>query len=108
MLLTPFNADATDAKTVSFVTKFRDKYGERPNQLAASGYDCVYAYYQALNAAGATADMDAATLCELMKAQFTTMTFDGLTGEGMTWDAAGAVTKAPKGMVVQNGGYVGI
>ncbi len=108
MLLTPFNADATDPKTVNFVTKFQGKYGELPNQLAASGYDCVYAYYQALTAAGATPDMDAAALCELMKTQFTTMTFDGLTGEGMTWDAAGAVTKVPKGMVVRNGGYVGM
>ncbi len=108
MLLTPFNADATDTKTVSFVTKFVDKYGELPNQFAAAGYDCVYAYYQALTAVGATPDMDAATLCELMKTQFTTMTFNGLTGEGMTWDATGTVTKAPKGMVVRNGGYAGM
>ncbi len=108
MLLTPFNADATDAKTVSFVTKFKDKYGEVPNQFAADAYDCVYAYYQALNAAGAAADMDAAALCDLMIEQFTSMTFDGLTGEGMSWDATGAVTKAPKGMVIENGAYVGM
>jgi branched-chain amino acid transport system substrate-binding protein len=28
MLLTPFNADATDDKTVNFVTKYQEKYGE--------------------------------------------------------------------------------
>ena len=108
MLLTPFNADADDARTQAFVAKYQEKYGDIPNQFAADAYDCVYAYAQALTAAGATADMDAATLCDLMIEQFTTMTFDGLTGEGMTWDANGAVTKAPKGMVIQDGAYVGM
>ena len=40
--------------------------------------------------------------------QFTSMTFDGLTGTGMTWDTTGAVSKSPKGMVIQNGAYVGL
>ncbi len=108
MLLTPFNADATDEKTVSFVTKYQEKFGEIPNQFAADAYDCVYAYKQALEAAGATADMDAETLCGLMIEQFTSMSFDGLTGGGMKWDNTGAVTKSPKGMVIQNGAYVGM
>ena len=108
MLLTPFNADATDEKTVSFVTKYQEKYGEIPNQFAADAYDCVYAYKQALEAAGATPDMTASELCDLMIEQFTAMTFDGLTGEGMTWDETGAVSKSPKGMVIENGAYVGM
>lgn len=108
MLLTPFNADATDDKTVNFVTKYQEKYGEVPNQFAADAYDCVYAYKQALEAANADAGMDAATLCDLMISQFTSMTFDGITGEAMTWGTDGAVTKSPKGMVIENGGYVGM
>ncbi len=108
MLLTPFNADATDDKTVAFVTEYQDRYGETPNQFAADAYDCVYAYKQALEAAGATPDMTAEELCDLMIQQFTSMTFDGLTGEGMTWDATGAVSKSPKGMVIENGAYVGL
>ena len=108
MLLTPFNADAEDEKTQNFVATYQEQFGEIPNQFAADGYDCVYAYKQALEAAGATADMDAATLNDLMIEQFTSMTFDGLTGDGMTWDAAGAVTKSPKGMVIENGAYVGL
>ncbi|HJD32706.1 MAG TPA: ABC transporter substrate-binding protein [Candidatus Eisenbergiella stercorigallinarum] len=108
MLLTPFNADATDEKTVNFVTKYQELYGEIPNQFAADAYDCVYAYKAALEAAGATADMSAEELCELMVATFPTITFDGLTGEGMTWDATGAVSKSPKGMVIENGAYVGM
>ena len=39
-------------------------YGEVPNQFAADAYDCVYAYAQALEAAGATPDMSAADLCD--------------------------------------------
>jgi branched-chain amino acid transport system substrate-binding protein len=108
MLLTPFNADATDAKTVAFVKAYKDKFGEVPNQFAADAYDCIYAYKQALENAKATPDMDASTLCDLMIKQFTTMTFDGLTGTGMTWDKTGAVSKSPKGMVIQNGAYVGL
>jgi len=108
MLLTPFNADATDEKTVNFVKKYKDAYGDVPNQFAADGYDCVYAYKQALEAAGATGDMDAKTLCDLMIKQFTTMKFDGLTGAGMTWDKTGAVSKSPKGMVIKNGTYAGM
>ena len=108
MLLTPFNADAEDETTQSFVTKYKDTYGEIPNQFAADAYDCVYAIYAALTNAGVTADMDASAICDAMIAQFTSMSFDGLTGEGMTWGVDGAVTKSPKGMVIQNGAYVGM
>ena len=108
MLLTPFNADSTDERTQNFVAEYQKRFGEVPNQFAADAYDCVYAYKQALEAAGATADMDAATLCDLMIEQFTSMTFNGLTGDGMTWDASGAVSKSPKGMVIENGAYVGL
>ena len=108
MLLTPFNADATDEKTVAFVAKYQEQYGEVPNQFAADAYDCVYAYAQALEAAGATTDMSNEELCDAMIAQFTSMTFNGLTGENMTWDTTGAVSKSPKGMVIQNGAYVGM
>ena len=108
MLLTPFNADSDDARTKAFVAAYQAKYGEIPNQFAADAYDCVYAYAQALEAAGATSDMSAEQICDLMVAQFTTMSFDGLTGDGMSWGADGAVTKSPKGMVIQNGAYVGL
>lgn len=108
MLLTPFNADSTDERTAAFVKKYQDMYGEVPNQFAADAYDCVYAYAQALEAAGATPDMSAADLCAKMIEQFTSMTFNGLTGDGMTWNEQGQVTKSPKGMVIQNGAYVGL
>ena len=34
--------------------------------------------------------------------------YDGLTGTGITWDSTGAVSKTPKGMVIENGAYVGM
>lgn len=114
MLLTPFNADSTDEKTQNFVKTYKDKFGETPNQFAADAYDCVYAYAAALEKAGCTPDMSAADICEKLVASFPTtadqegLSLDGLTGEGMTWDQTGAVSKAPKGMVIQNGGYVGM
>ena len=114
MLLTPFNADSTDEKTQNFVKTYQDKFGEIPNQFAADAYDCVYAYAAALEKAGCTPDMSAQDICEKLVETFPTydghegVTLDGLTGEGMTWDQTGAVSKAPKGMVIENGGYVGM
>ncbi len=108
MLLTPFNADAEDEKTQSFVTKYKEQFGDVPNQFAADAYDCVYAYKAAIETSGATPDMSAEELCDLMIQTFPTLTFDGLTGEGMTWDSTGAVSKSPKGMIIENGAYVGM
>jgi len=112
MLLTPFNADSQDAKTVSFVEKYQAKHGEIPTQFAADGYDCVYAIYEAIQASGGaiTPDQSAAEICEALIAVFTggSFSFDGLTGESMSWSASGEVTKAPKGMVIENGAYVGL
>ena len=107
-LLTPFNADSTDERTQAFVAKYQEKFGEVPNQFAADAYDCVYAIAQACQAANVTPDMSAEQICQLMMEQFTSMTFDGLTGDGMTWAANGEVTKSPKGMIIENGGYVGV
>ena len=106
MVLTPFSADATDEKTVNFVTEYNERFGETPNQFAADGYDCVYALKQAIEAAGCTPDMSYEDICTAMIEQFTSMTFDGLTGTGMTWSTAGEVSKLPLAVVIQDGVYV--
>ena len=110
MLLTPFNAAATDEATVNFVPKYQELYGETPNQFAADAYDCVYAYKMALEAAGCTPAMGNEELCDALIATFPTITLTGLTGDGagITWDASGEVSKSPKGMVIENGAYVGM
>lgn len=108
MLMTPFNADSTDEKTASVVKKYQEQFGETPNQFAADAYDCVYAYKAALENAGAAPDMSAEDLCDKMVEQFTSMTFDGLTGTGATWSAEGAVTKDPTVVVIKDGKYVNV
>ena len=107
-MLTPFSADATDEKTVNFVKKYQDKTGETPNQFAADAYDVVYALAQALEEAGATPDMSASDICDLLVPVFTSMTFDGITGEGMTWAETGEVSKSPTAVIIENGVYVGV
>ena len=108
MLLTPFSADSSDPATQAFVKKFQEKMGILPNQFAADAYDVIYALYQACTNAKVTAATKTADINEAMKAQFTTMTFDGLTGAGMTWSADGAVSKTPMAVVIENGVYVGV
>ena len=40
--------------------------------------------------------------------QFTTMTFNGVTGMNLTWNKNGQVSKDPKGMIIKDGAYVGL
>ena len=106
-LMTPFDANASDEATQSFVTKFKERMnGLVPNQFAADGYDVIYAIYNALTAAGVTGNESASEICDALKAQFTTMTVDGLTGTGMHWDENGMISKAPAAVVIENGVYV--
>ncbi len=105
MLLTPFAADATDDLTVSFVTTYNEKFNETPNQFAADGYDAVYIIKAAAEEAGITADMSNEEICAAMQDAMTKITVDGLTGEGITWDASGEPTKAPKAVVIKDGVY---
>ena len=110
MLLTPFTADAQDDLTKNFVAKYKEQYKDTPNQFAADAYDCIYAIYDAIQKDGLTPDMSASDICDQLIATFTSpdFTFSGLTGESMTWSDTGEVSKPPKGMVIQNGAYVGM
>ena len=106
ILLTPFAADSTDDATVSFVKKYGELTGgETPNQFAADAYDAIYTIKAALESANATPDMEVSALCDAAKAAMTTISVDGLTGQGMTWAATGEVNKAPKAVVITDGAY---
>ena len=105
MLLTPFSADATDDLTKNFVATYEAKYGETPNQFAADAYDAVYIVYKALQEAGCTADMTAAELCEALVAVMPTISYSGLTGQGLTWNAEGEVSKDPLAVIIKDGVY---
>ncbi len=105
-MLTPFSADAEDEKTQNFVKKYQEKYGETPIQFAADAYDCVYAIAQALEAAGVSASDSTADITSALVEQFTSMTFDGITGTSVTWNDNGEVSKDPKAIVIEDGAYV--
>ena len=106
LLMTPFNASATDERTASFVSEYQTRYNEIPNQFAADGYDCIYAIYEACQKAGV--DMSHEDICAALISTFTSSDFsvDGLTGSGMTWAATGEISKAPLVFEVQDGVYV--
>lgn len=105
-LLTPFSADATDELTVNFVKNYKEKFGSTPIQFAADAYDCVYAIYEACNNGNVTPDMSAKEIAAIMKEQFTSMEFTGLTGV-TTWNASGEASKTPRAVVIKDGVYVG-
>ena len=105
MLLTPFAADAEDEQTQAFVSSYKEKFGDTPNQFAADAYDGMYIIKTAAEKAGLTPDMDASAICDAMKTAMTEITYDGLTGSGMTWSADGEPDKAPKAVVIKDGAY---
>ena len=106
VLLTPFAADAADEATQSFVAKYKEAYGETPNQFAADAYDAIYVIKAAAEKAGATPDMSVSDLGAALTAVMPEISVDGLTGVGMTWKATGEVSKAPKAVVIKDGAYV--
>ena len=108
MLLTPFSADAEDELTQNFVSKYQELYNEVPNQFAADAYDGIYIIKAALEQAGATPDMEASELCDVLKTAMTEITVDGLTGSGMTWDETREPSKEPKAVVIEDGVYKGM
>ena len=105
MLLTPFAADADDEQTKAFVSAYEEKYGETPIQFAADAYDGMYIIKAAAEKADITPDMDASAICDALKAAMTEITYDGLTGSGMTWSADGEPNKEPKAVVIKDGAY---
>ena len=107
-MLTPFAADSKDERTAAFVAKYKELYNETPNQFGADAYDVIWAMYQACNAAGIDGSESNEEICTKMIEQFTTMTYDGITGAGMTWDEDGFVSKAGSIVVIQDGAYVSV
>lgn len=106
MLLTPFAADAKDEATQKFVKAFKESYKDTPNQFAADAYDGIKVIAECIKNGKITADMSASDMCEVLKKQITSITYEGLTGSGMTWTKDGEVNKQPKAVVIENGAYV--
>jgi len=105
LLLTPFAADATDAKTEEFVTKYKSTFGDTPNQFAADAYDAIYIIKAAVEKAGVKPSDKTADICAAMKSAMTQIQVDGLTGSAMTWLPTGEVNKDPKAVIIKDGAY---
>ena len=107
-LLTPFSADSTEEKSAAFVAKYVELYGETPNQFAADAYDVVYVIKAALEAANVTPDMSNEEICAAACEAMTSLSYDGITGSGMTWAATGEVSKAPMAVIIKDGAYASV
>ncbi|MBQ3935724.1 MAG: ABC transporter substrate-binding protein [Ruminococcus sp.] len=107
MLLTPFAADASDDATQKFVKAYKEKYkDETPNQFAADAYDGVKIIAKLVEKESIKGNMSKSEICDKLKKAITDgFTYDGLTGQGMTWSAEGAVSKNPKAVVIKDGNY---
>lgn len=99
MYMAPFVATSEDEQVKNFVTKYETQFGETPNQFAADAYDCMYVVKAAIEKAGVTPDMDASAICDAMKQAMTEISYDGITGKEISWEATGEPNKAP--MIVQ-------
>ena len=107
-MLTPFAADSTDERTAAYVAKYRELYTETPNQFGADAYDAIWALYQACTEAGIDGSESNEEICDAMIAEFTSMTYDGITGQGMTWDEDGFVDKPGSIVVIKDGAYTAV
>lgn len=106
MLLTPFAADATDAKTKAFVAAFAKAYNnEVPNQFAADSYDAIYIIKAALEKANVSdIKTSASDLCNKLVAAMIQIKVEGVTGS-MTWTKDGEPTKTPRAVKIVGGKY---
>ena len=96
---TPFDVTSTEEKVAKFVKTYKEKYNEEPTQFAADGYDAVLILFAAMKEAGINdVTMSAADISNKVKAILTNGTFkyDGLTGDGMSWEKSGSCNKEAK------------
>ena len=105
MFLSPFTPTSTDEAIQTFVTYFKDAYGETPNQFAADAYDGIYAIKAAAEKAELTPDKSVSDICDAMKTAMTEITMDGVTAKSLTWDASGEPSKAPMVVKIADGDY---
>ncbi|MDO4266567.1 MAG: ABC transporter substrate-binding protein [Eubacteriales bacterium] len=105
MLLTPFSADASDELTQNFVAKYKEAYGDTPNQFAADAYDAVYVIKAAAETAGITPDMSVSDITDAMEPAMLEVKMDGLTGKDISFDEEGEPNKAPKAVEIVSGAY---
>ena len=92
-----FTLEDPSERVQKFIKDYKEKYGEDPSTFAAEGYDTVYLYKQAVEAAGTT---DTKEVCKALKE----IKFDGLTGS-FTYDENNNPIKSAKMIKIENGKY---
>ena len=105
MFLSPFTPTSTDEAIQKFVTAFKDKYGDTPNQFAADAYDGIYSIKAAMEKADVKPGMASSDVCDGLKSAMVEIEIDGVTAKGLTWEASGEPSKEPMVVKIENGDY---
>ena len=63
---------------------------------------------EALESAGLTPEASAEEICEALITEIQNVSYDGLTGDGMSWNDKGEVSKAPKAVIIKDGAYASV
>ena len=106
MFFTPFSADSTEERTAAFVKNYKEKYNDTPNQFAADAYDAIYIIKAAIEKADVKPSQSVSEIGDALEKAITEITYEGITGKGMTWSESGEVNKDPMVVVIKNGVYV--
>lgn len=93
-----FSSDDRSEKVQNFVNKFRAKYGETPDDMAALGYDSAMILADAIRRAGTTEPVP------LRDSIAATRNFDGVTGN-ITLDDHRNASKPAVILTIGNGGF---
>ncbi|MFO3667170.1 ABC transporter substrate-binding protein [Anaerococcus kampingiae] len=92
-----FTLEDPSEEVQTFLKNYKEKFGEIPSTFAAEGYDTVYLYKQAVEAAGTT---EWAKVIEALKK----VEFKGVTGS-FTYDENNNPVKTAKMIRIENGEY---
>lgn len=106
MFMTPFDAASSDETIKTFVDNFNSKYGHTPNQFAADAYDAIYIIKDACEKAGVKDGISNSDLCDALKDALTRVSFNGVTGKNVVWEANGEPNKEPSVLQIKDGKYV--
>lgn len=77
-----------------------------PNQFAADAYDAIYIIKAAIEKADVKPSQSVSEIGDALEKAITEITYEGITGKGMTWSESGEVNKDLMAVVIKNGVYV--
>ena len=105
MLITSFAADMSNEKAAKFVNEYKSRYDVAPLQFSADAYDSMYVVKAALEKANLTPSSSPEEISDALQTAMTEITFDGLTGTGVTFTPDGESQKDLTAVVIKDGAY---